>query len=122
ALNELHYTTGQAIPALGTTGAFNYIHVDTPVATAGLTQAGAFINALAGAGIAVTARHDYLLSFYDSQNSQAVFVAVDSGAGALPTFIDATDFPGAATVALVGMSVTDYQNLGPNNIKFVGTV
>ena len=127
SLNTLPYTTGQANPAGGLADIFNYIHIDGEQDTAGLTVAGAFSKAVAGGGITVNggaAGHEFLVSFYDNTNSQAVFLTVNSGAdksdvSGSANLITSDDEGGIQVLALVGMSASDYGNLGLANIHFV---
>ena len=66
--------------------------------------------------------HQYLASLYDTQTSQAMFFSVNPASAAVTTVLAQNDFNSVETIALVGMSLADYQALGAANIHFTVAV
>jgi hypothetical protein len=100
----------------------NWIKIVTPTSGAGLTAAQGMAESIGLLGaIQVSAGHNYLVSYYDLTDSQAVFATIDSAAGGAPTFITAGDATNAGVhvIGLIGMSQDDYAALAANNLHFV---
>jgi hypothetical protein len=132
-MNSLQFTNSVApvnVPAGATTGilgvntdavesgvavADNWIKLNTPVPTIGATAQAGFNSAI-GAGGQVTvgqAAHSYLASYYDSSNSQAVFVTVASNGADHIVSGSAVD-----VIGLIKMTATDYNNLAATNLHW----
>ena len=111
AVDVLDFTTGANVS--GTGSPFDYIKIDTPTSGAGQTAQQGFNSAMGLLGsINVVGSHEYLVSYYDLQDSQAVFETVHSGA----TLITAGDH--VSVVGLLHMSQADYASLSASNLHF----
>jgi hypothetical protein len=113
ATTVLDYTTGALINA--STAAINYIDVVTPVNTTPgrATAQGGFNTALGLTGeIKVVGSHEFLLSYYDAQDSEAVFATVHSSLGLIA--------PGdhVSVVGVVHMTAAQYAAFGAGNLHF----
>jgi hypothetical protein len=120
AATILDFTTNAALNASAL--ADNWIKIDTPTPTAGLNVNIALAEAIgvASGAIVVAAAHNYLISFYDLTNSQAVFTTVNSAAAGAGTVITAADaVADTSVVGFVHMSQADYIALTANNLHFV---
>jgi len=116
ATAPLDYTTGTFVDA--TTQHANYIDIVTPVnTTAGETAQTAFNTAMGTLGaISVNGLHQFLVSYYDVQDSEAVFGTATSAFSLIPFHDAITAGDAVHVVGLVHMTEAQYATFGAGNL------